>query len=239
MAESAVPPHGMPEQPLQFSLRTMLILQAVCAVFFAMLVTIDIFAVLALLVGTLVFAMIPVRQAWLPGKRLLIDLLGGAVLPVLCFVYDPGFCSGKLQVTGYLFVGLQILSLLTWRILSPWIEKTGGLFSGILWAGACVAFMIGIAMLPFSCVGLLVYLIGALGFTPFLTGTVFARNAMAAFERASRRSGPWGVRCSLLLGLVAGIAVPLSLYAVMDWALGGRIGPVWDGHRWVEHIHLY
>ncbi len=78
---------------------------------------------------------------------------------------------------------------------------------GILLGGAVVAALIGVTIFPLSLIGLFL-LAGTLGFTPFLTSLVLARNAARALARGnddSPRPGRWlrmGLGLLILLTVV-------------------------------------
>jgi hypothetical protein len=191
--------------------------------------------VLLLFVATLTLAAIRVRPQNLALKRACIDLLGGVILPILCFIFDPILREGAFHQYGnkvaaeffYTAVSIQIIVFLVWRLAGRWTSRDSAEFvAGVLWVGAGIAFVVGVLLSLFSLLGLLVYGIGALGFTPFLTATVFARNAIRAMRRAND-----GGRVVVLMFLGAGvaIAVPVLLYGVVGppilAALSHIVGP--------------
>jgi hypothetical protein len=215
------PPQEAVEGPIQFSLRSLLILQTICAVFFALLAKTGIFAVLAAFVATVVLMMVRVRPQHLRLKRLGVDLMGGLILPVLCLVFDPGLiCQYKLVILAYPAIGLQMLVLVLWLLLGPVRPWFSALMAGLLMVGVLIAGGIGLAMLPLSLVGLLAMGIGLLGLTPFLTAYVFGRNAGKALRHtADFKLG----KCVLVVGIVIAIAVPVTLYVTCGQALTGLV----------------
>jgi hypothetical protein len=110
---------------IQFSLRGLFILQAVCAVFLAALVTAGVFAVLAAFAATLVVAWARIGPEHRQVRRLIVDLMGGAVLPALCLLYDPAvFRAGNpLQGRAYLFILFEIGVLLGWMVFGRWLGR--------------------------------------------------------------------------------------------------------------------
>jgi hypothetical protein len=90
--------------------------------------------------------------------------------------------------------------------LGEWASAAGG----VLLAGALFCFLIGIALLPFSLLGLILF-IGVLGFTPFFTGFVYLRNGARA-ARLARNSLSFGA--NFVGSLVVGAALVFSLPAV-------------------------
>lgn len=126
-------------------------------------------------------------------KSRVVDFLGGILLPLLCLVFDPfvfntASCEGPLldwpiALTTYSAMGLGLTTLLIWLISGPRLRRGLAFLAGILWAGAAVALLLGIILLPFSLIGLLI-IFGIAGFTPFLTAFVFFRNGSAAWLQA-------------------------------------------------------
>ncbi len=117
------------------------------------------------------------------GRSNWIDVLGGFVLPVVCVLVDPfvfkssdalpgegGPLLGRYLVFGYgeILLGMTAFALYQWQqVISPFL-------SGMLLMGAVFAAGLGLTLLPFSFIGLL-FLIGVLGFSPFVSCFVFAR----------------------------------------------------------------
>lgn len=146
-------------------------------------------------------------------KQTVFDVTFGILAPVLCFVLDPiAFQSGnnllgaplfeKYQMFAYLFSGIQIIVLIVWLWWGA--ERSRGINSflgGIMFAGGLFCFLLGLMLAPYSLLGLLV-VIGVLGFTPFVTGFVYFRNAYRALEKEAARAVPGRAVSSLLLGCV-------------------------------------
>jgi hypothetical protein len=127
------------------------------------------------------------------SEQNLFDAFFGVVLPILCFVIDPfvfrrfedssqGLLE-RFQLLTFVLVGLEMAALCFWLVarerLGEWVLAMGG----VLLAGALFCYAIGILLLPFSVVGLL-FVMGALGFTPLLTGFVYLRNGVRAARLA-------------------------------------------------------
>jgi len=174
--------------------------------------------------GTCVVASWRVRPENLAAKRLVVDLSGGIVLPLLCFAYDPilrGW-TPKGRAAVYLAVGFQILLLAAWKLVGPATRRHAGFFAGAFSVGVILAALIGTFLLPFSMIGLLIG-IGVLGFTPFLTAWVLARNVGQAFRQAlppsHKRPDSW----PLVAGLLTAIGVPGLIYLVAGDVIGGLL----------------
>jgi hypothetical protein len=85
--------------------------------------------------------------------------------------------------------------------------------AGILLAGAPVAWVIGLALIPYSLIGLLL-LIGALGFTPWFTGFVCWRCGVRALRAAQFRKPPARRRARArwaFLAAMTTLALPLGV----------------------------
>jgi len=226
MSEYEEPSNDAGEPPLQFGLRTLLLLQALCAVFFAAVMLVGVFAVLAAFLGTIVFSGVSVQTKNAPLKRMTIHLMYGIVLPCLCLLFDPfvlredGMCNhfggSALRVTAYAAITLQMLTLLWWLLFGSKTRRLSGVLAGILLCGTLTAVGIGLALVPWSLLGFLVMGVGALGFVPFFTARVFYRNTVAAARRARRCTTSREFRLWYLVGVIIALGVPLLAY----WLFG-------------------
>lgn len=135
------------------------------------------------------------QRAWSPEPtlgHLIFDFAFGVVAPLLCLYFDPGLfrsndpCFGPLLGgTGpfvYVAIGSGTFLLAIWLIANRWITKGRSLFAGAFLGGTIFAFLLGLAMLPFSLIGLLLFGLGALGVMPFLVALVYWRNARMAWS---------------------------------------------------------
>jgi hypothetical protein len=111
------------------------------------------------------------------------DILFVAILPALCFVFDPllfhgiegkPFFAEPLQIATYLSV--LILALVFFASFLDISSRSSRLvIMGSLLAGGVLAFSFGVLLLPFTILGLVIVL-GILGFIPFFTGARFWRR---------------------------------------------------------------
>jgi len=135
-------------------------------------------------------------QGLLERRRTAVAL--GILLPLGMLILDPTvFTStlgeplfGRVKPFAYAAVGSGVVALLS----QMWIKRPRAILAGILAAGATFAFGLGVALLPFSIVGILLMGLGLLGFSPFLTGAVFARRAELIYAAApshGRRTRFW------------------------------------------------
>jgi hypothetical protein len=124
------------------------------------------------------------------------DVTFGIIMPVLCFYFDPiVFRGGSLNDHGlypgirfyaYTISALEMVALCAWLLGAARARLSPAVLAGVLLAGAMFSFVVGVLILPFSVIGLLFYLIGVLGFVPFLTALVYVRNAWRAGGAAGR-----------------------------------------------------
>jgi hypothetical protein len=205
--------------PLQFGIRDLLILQAVCALCLGLLVMFGIFAVMAMVVGTLAFCAVRVRPANVRLKRCVIDLMGGIVLPALCILYTVGLDG---PAFGYVAIAGQMLALLIWLIFGSMLGRTQAVFAGVLSVGAMISGIVGMGLFFPALLVLMFYGIGLLGFTPLLTCYAFLGNMDQARQRAHRIQGKWTVRLLFLFGVTLAIAIPIAAH----WTLGPWIEKV-------------
>lgn len=107
----------------------------------------------------------------------------------------------------YVAIGSGTFLLAIWLIANRWITKGRTLFAGAFLGGTIFAFLLGLAMLPFSLIGLLLFGLGALGFMPFLVALVYWRNARMAW--AEVETGNSALRLTLvILGFVFVLGQP-------------------------------
>lgn len=153
--------------------------------------------------------------------QLRFDVIFGLVLPVLCFAFDPIVFRGDFGLIGregvyhsvrlfaYTASALEIATLACWlfviRKYPVWSRPAGGVMA----AGALFSFVLGVAILPFSVIGMLFVGVGALGFIPFVTALVYLRNARRAL-RLNRRGSPvrGGASAAFAFGLAFALGAP-------------------------------
>jgi hypothetical protein len=152
------------------------------------------------------------------------DVAFGVVFPVVCFLFDPiifkgGFILGgdpmlgEFQFFAYLVSAIEIAALLVWLILRRHLQSFTGPIAGVLLAGGIFSFAIGVLILPYSIIGLVV-LIGAAGFTPFVTAFVYVRNAVCGL-RSHENNSAFESRF-LVATASALIAIALPLFVSLE-----------------------
>ena len=156
--------------------------------------------------------------------QVIFDIAIGIVLPILCLAFDPlvfrhgmygGPLGGEIQLFAYTFIAVQIIALAAWLGIGSRAGEWCGVLGGIMFAGAVFSFVIGVCLLPFSLLGLLL-LIGALGFTPFVTYFIYLRNARRALKAARPQMPHAGIYITLLFGATLALGVP----AFAHWRVG-------------------
>lgn len=129
-------------------------------------------------------------QATVP--QAVFDWIFGVALPAICFIFDPiVFKSGNwgMPVFGafkpfaYLLSFVSIMAMAAWLIWGERLKWLNGFLAGLFFTGAAVSLAVGVVLLPFSLIGL-AFLIGILGFTPFLTVFIYLRNGCRALLSA-------------------------------------------------------
>jgi hypothetical protein len=203
------------DQPVQFGLRTLFVLQAICAMFSVLFRYLGIFVLAIGMAATLIYQWIPAKPEHWRLKRFMVDFLGGILLPVFCMAYDPFVFveGGPLSILAWLAVVLQMAIFLAWLLSGRRLRRAGSFFAGAMSGGAGIALLIQLPLLPIALLGLFLGAgVGIVGFTPTLTCVVFSRNAQSAWRLGKLADGPKASR-HFWLGLLVTLLVPLALYA--------------------------
>jgi hypothetical protein len=145
------------------------------------------------------------------------DIVFGIVIPLLCFIFDPvvfrdwllpgegGFYRG-VSFFAYTLSAAEMLALGCWLYHGARASRWAAPAAGVFLAGALFSFVLGVVILPLSIFGL-IFLIGVLGFVPFLTALVYLRVGVRALRlvlgdvEAAGRASAW-VALGLLFTLV-------------------------------------
>ena len=152
----------------------------------------------------------------------------GIVLPLMCLAFDPvvfraGFGEpilGAYKIAGYALMALSILALAAWLSM----RRLPSIFCGFLLAGCVFALVLGIVMLPTTLPGLL-FVIGILGFAPFLTAATFWYCAMDARDAAGDRFEPGLAACAFLIL----VALPICAQAQVSHVTEHSVEMLIDG----------
>lgn len=150
------------------------------------------------------------------------DWIFGVVLPVICFTFDPivfkGYGLGKGAILGdykplaYLlsFVSIMAMSaMLIWGAKLKWMNA---FLAGLFIVGSIISFGIGVILLPFSLLGLIVF-VGVLGFTPLFSSVVYIRNAVRALESSKPFFKKSVLVYSLALSAIFSFVIPYVVNA--------------------------
>jgi hypothetical protein len=149
------------------------------------------------------------------------DAVAGIAFPLICLLADPGVFAGwSYRPVVYSFIGTELMLLAAWLVLQKRLQASALFFAGPLVAGGGFALALGVALLPLSVFGLLVF-IGLLGFTPFFTAFAFTRSGLRAFRRGRVGRGGTTVAAIVLSGVLFAATPPI---AVLYAGLGGTVG---------------
>jgi hypothetical protein len=160
-------------------------------------------------------------QAEATLSQLIFDVTVGMILPVLCLVFDPLVFRGGLmgrpmlgdyQFFAYGLIAIEIVALGVWLAMGRRAGEWCGVLGGVMIAGAAFSAVIGLLLLPLSVIGL-VFIVGVLGFMPFVTAFIYWRNARRALAAAGARMS----RAALYLTLALGAIVPVGAPAFAHW----------------------
>ena len=164
------------------------------------------------------------------------DVTFGIVMPVVCFVIDPFFFRGGFaeygfgafyaehQFYAYTISAMEMVALCAWLLAAGRAGRRPAALAGMLMAGAVFAFVVGMAILPYSVIGLFFLLVGLLGFVPFLTAFVYLRNAWRAAGAVERAGAGWPVRAAL--ALVCGFVFALCAPAFVQVSVKSEVAAV-------------
>jgi len=160
-------------------------------------------------------------------SQLIFDVTIGMILPILCLVFDPGIFRGNLfgrpllgdyQFFAYGLIAIEIVALGVWLALGKRAGEWCGVLGGVMFAGAAFSAVIGILLLPLSVIGLM-FIVGILGFTPFVTAFIYWRDARRALAAAGARMS----RAALCVTVALGAAISVGAPAFAHWRIGRMI----------------
>jgi hypothetical protein len=162
------------------------------------------------------------------AKRVALCYLAGVLGPTICLLIDPfvfrgppgGYLPGifgsrRMYWYSFMVLEMVLLTLFLWSgsSLRP---AVCAVISGAFWVGAFNAVGIGALLLPVSLIGLR-FVVGALGFMPFLTAWAFLIQATIA----SGREGELRSAQQMILLELAGAALAVGLPVLLQLAVGG------------------
>lgn len=173
-----------------------------------------------------------------PRERRWFDVICGILLPAICVVADPivfkhsalfGALVGPLLKWAVVFGYGEILIGLTAFTIFLWRQPVSPFLAGVLLVGAAFSLLVGIVLLPFSLLGLF-FVIGVLGFSPFLSLIVFTRacrqvwNACLTSQtrRVTATYAGLGILCALALPVAAQVSVNALVKPAVQRVLAGE-----------------
>ncbi len=168
-----------------------------------------------------------VRQFAAPTTRRqrVFDVIFGLVMPVVCMIFDPIVFKGsglfadegmfsELRWFAYTGLAVELIALGIWLQYGEQLGRGRDVVGGILLGGAAISALIGVTIFPLSLIGILFILVGTLGFTPFLTSLVLARNATRALARGNDDPPRPGRRFRMGFGLLILSTVVIAAHAI-------------------------
>ncbi|SRR6185295_6173279 len=184
--------------------------------------------------------------------QLAFDVVFGILMPLFCFYSDPGIIRGtgstmlgEFSIFIYGFSGIAILTLSTWVVFGHRLRSSTPIFGGVFLAGATVSLAIAVMILPLTLIGL-VFLIGVLGFVPFITGFVYLRNGLRAIGRASQAALGRLRVTTVVFSAVIALALPgLAQWVAIEVAdqsiariMDENSGPIDEPIARIKRLHL-
>jgi hypothetical protein len=135
-------------------------------------------------------------QAEPTGMQRGFDWAFGVVMPIICFFFDPVVFNrwpgdrgilGDYTPFAYTLALVSIASMIVWLGWGKHFRLANAIFGGLFAVSGLISLIVGLALLPLS-IFALIFLIGALGFTPLFTSVIYFRNSYRAFLSAEETS---------------------------------------------------
>jgi hypothetical protein len=144
------------------------------------------------------------------------DLCVGIIAPLLCAFFDPavfrsngifgGGILNQVRLFGYLEIAMGVAALAYYLVA----RRASLSLAGVLYAGALFSFLVGLAILPFSILGMFV-LIGVFGLTPFFSSFVYLRNGYRCWRELSQHSTRQASFLVVGVAFILTLGMPLAL----------------------------
>lgn len=160
-------------------------------------------------------------QARATGGQKIFDWLGGVILPVACFVFDPMVFKssnigapilGKYKAFAYLLSFISVMAMSAWLIWAGKLNWLNAFLAGLFLTGTVVSLIIGVILFPFSVLGLSVWMpIALLGFTPLFSAIVFLRNTVRAYRTSKPLLENKVFAGAFTLGVIFSAVVPWTI----------------------------
>ena len=168
-----------------------------------------------------------VRQFAMPATRRqrVFDVIFGMVMPIVCMIFDPIVFKGSEVLSGvgmlsewqwfaYAGLAVELIALGLWLKYGERLRRWRDVLGGMMLGGAIIAALIGVTIFPLSLIGVVFMLVGTLGFTPFFTSLVLARNATRAFARREGGSPVSARRLRVGVGILILLAAAITAHAL-------------------------
>jgi hypothetical protein len=166
------------------------------------------------------------------------DVIFGLVLPIACFLVDPiVFKSASVfgpplledyQLIAYVVSAVEMGTFLVWRTFPKLARTFAPAFAGIFLAGAFFSTVVGLAILPFTLLGLLM-IIGLPGLTPFVSAFVYLRNSVRAMKLQAKDSGLALRVVVAALGAMLFVGLPIRASVQVDRAMSVSVNTLVSG----------
>jgi hypothetical protein len=170
--------------PLQFSLRSLFIVQAAWAFLLGLATISGLLAVLAIHIATWIYAILPLTPRHDAKRRGIVFFSMGIVLPILVWLgsieVSSAWLSSQTQVRLGWMLAVQMAALAIWFVFGDDLGKFRSVISGVLFCGIFIAGYWGILLLPFTVTRLWFFGVGLLGLAPFYMANVLACAAVEA-----------------------------------------------------------
>lgn len=212
-----------PENP-QFSILELMLITGICAVTITAITAVGIYGVFGLFFGCF-FMWVYLRSSLTNPTKLRFwnQFMWGILMPIGCIFGDP-FVFGNFDMGAarhfneyafgcYAFIGWEIFCLAVSCFVKPAQSRLNRFLAGALLAGAIFAFVIAIAILPITMIGLLLVL-GTIGFTPWFTAIVYLRTAMMHWRRANAANDARHAYWFVLAGFLFSIFLAAIVYVI-------------------------
>jgi hypothetical protein len=151
--------------------------------------------------------------------------VAGVLLPVAMVAVDPvvfraveGLGSpilGFVKPACYAWLGLSVLCM----ALALMGIARGAVTAGVLGSAALFGVSLGIALLPFSAIGVLLMGIGLLGLSPFVSAAVYAWRARATYRQSTGSNAKPLAALGCLAFLSVGLAAQWHVSRVFEEAV--------------------
>ena len=159
------------------------------------------------------------------------DVIFGIILPIFCLILDPFIFKDmnisflmdglgaaylrNIQVFAYISIGIGIVALILVLFFQVKSDLLNLFLASVLSSVAFVSFLVGIFLLPVS-IPLLLFVIGIMGFIPFLTAFVLFRNGALAFQKVQTKMNNMTKVKFLFLGAILAVGIPFGVNVISN-----------------------